>query len=258
MRSLATLLGCALLFAGALYGGRAAISASHEAPPAQGDGAETLSDADGQQPSKTQAKNKKRTGEGKVGGGPKARPNARDNTIAEGAVVRSRDLLPDWRKGRPMIAGLRCPTNGADQSHLTMTGAARSAFQIPGSSAAITSSVQIFPNRASAREFFRLTATRAALTCMRRGIAKRLRENGGGSVLSAEMWRGQEIAEQTAVYTVVILSKDGQVAWPVDAVCFQFDRATGLVLFHNVANDKLNLTHSVVGRLFVALRDAQG
>jgi hypothetical protein len=59
-------------------------------------------------------------------------------------------------------------------------------------------------------------------------------------------------------WSVVILSKDGQVAWPVDAVCFQFDRATGLVQFHNVANDKLNLTHSVVGRLFVALRDAQG
>lgn len=267
MRSLAAAAAFALVFTGALYGGRAGIRALASAPSAQVDSVSAQSEAKQPRPHKPKQKGAKprdATGRGREPTSAaslhahdlKYRPNRRDNAIARSGVVRSSELLPEWRTGQQLAAPLRCRTNNPDLSHLTITGSAKSAFWLPRSSASISSSVQVFSSEGAAREYFELIATRAALGCMRRDIAKNLRTNGAGSeILSAQMITNVRIPGQVVAYTVVIVDKNHEVAWPVDVIFFKASRSTGTLVFQNVVNDKLNLAKSVVGRLLLGLRD---
>ena len=255
MRSLATLIVTVVLFVVALYGGRAAIKAWAGSSAARGPAGSTSTSPgeDDGAPVSHESSAPKSPGRGANAHIPRVTTNAHDNAMARNGVVQSHDLLPVWERGQQLKGGMQCSTNDPKLSDLTITGIAKAAFQLPGSNANISSTVYVFRNDGEAHAFFERMATKAALGCMRRSITANLRTaQPPERVVSARTVGDLRIPGESVAYTVAIRNESTKGVWPVDAVVFRTFRAIGIVLFQNVANDKLNLVNSLDGRLTIA------
>lgn len=254
MRSLAAVIASIALFAVALYGGRAAIKAWAGGPAARAPAGTSSSTGDDQGSRPKKATTTKSQGRNVD---PHVTLNARDNALARTGVVQSHDLLPVWEQGQQLKGGIQCSTNNPKLSDLTITGIAKAAFQLPHSNANISSTVYVFRSDGEAHQFFERIATKAALACMRRTITANLRTaQPPERVVSAQMVTDLRIPGEAVAYTVAIKNESTKGVWPVDVVLFQTFRAVGIVLFQNVANDKLNLVNALDGRLTIAARSS--
>jgi hypothetical protein len=187
---------------------------------------------------------------------PREQMNARDQKLARKAVLRRSNLGVCWTPvaRSPNEGPVRCSGHNPDLSGLTITGRAGSAF-VEGA-AAFVSSVSIFASAGQASEYFRLTAARSALRCIRAELKRHLKGEGVSPRLKyARLQTEPPIAEQTAIYTLrYLITVDGYAgrgAYPLEIIVFRAGRAVGVVSVSGIGalDRELRMAQLVASRL---------
>jgi hypothetical protein len=166
---------------------------------------------------------------------PQEQRNAGDDKLARRAVVRRGDLgdcwermaLSDWN------GPVRCASHDPDLSSFVVTG--RASSSLVGGNGGVISSVTVFADTGQAREYFRLTATRSVLACLRARVQGFLDARDTSPRLkSATMATEPMIGSQTAVYRLrfaIVTRLRGRLTYPAETIVFQQGRAIGAVSF---------------------------
>lgn len=265
MRFLVGLAACIVAFGGVLFYGDRLFGAADRAPELSAEAAEGIAPEESQEPQagdvsiSCREEASERVNLASTGRNPRdarERLNSADNALAQAAVDIDANLAVCWKLVAPPAdwRTQRCSGYDPELSRFTMTGKARAAFaQGP---AGISSSVRIFANAGQASEYFRLTATRGPLRCMREGLMDFLRSRQvAPRVKSARIFREPPIGADTAIYSLVfsVRPKGGsRQPYPVQVVVFRIGRAVGSVAFHAVfsADHVYGISRLVASRLY--------
>jgi hypothetical protein len=161
-----------------------------------------------------------------------------DMALAKRTTLRASDLSPAWTRQRPTRPSNRlpgCPGVDMDFSAFTITGTARSSFELRG--AGVDSQVEVFKNRSDAAGDFRKGTSVPALRCLGRWLRDDLaKAQPGVRVVSSRLLSRPRLGERGVLYRVVmeVPTNAGRVRVFLDFLGFQKGRTAVVLGFSNV------------------------
>jgi hypothetical protein len=180
-----------------------------------------------------------------------------DMALAKRTALRASDLSRGWIRqtpDRPTDELPTCPGVDMDFSRFTITGTARSKFELRG--ATIDSQVEVFKSRSDAAGDFRKATSPPVLRCLGRWLRDEIAKGAPGvRVLSSRPLSRPRLGRQAVVYRIVMdfPSDAGRVRVFVDLVAFQRGR-TAVTLGFSSANASLGGQLAVARKIVARTR----
>jgi hypothetical protein len=178
-----------------------------------------------------------------------------DVALAKRTTVRAADLGRGWVRRPPGPASNElppCPGVDMDFSRFTITGTARSSFELQGAS--IDSYVEVYESRADAAGDFRKATTPPVLRCLGRWLREELaKEMPGARLVTARLVSRPRLGERGVLYRVVtsVPTNGRRVAVYLDLLAFQRGRTAVTIGFTSVQTPlrgQLELGRTVAAR----------
>jgi hypothetical protein len=161
-----------------------------------------------------------------------------DMALAKRTTLRASDLSSAWTRQQPTEPSNElptCPGVDMDFSAFTITGTARSSFELRGAS--VDSQVEVFKSRSDAAGDFRKSTSAPALRCLGRWLRdEAAREQPGVRIISSRLLSRPRLGERAVLYRVVmdVPTDAGRVRMFVDLLGFQRGRTVVTLGFSNV------------------------
>jgi hypothetical protein len=158
-----------------------------------------------------------------------------DVALAKRTTVRAADLGRGWVRRPPGPESNElptCPGVDMDFSKFTITGTARSSFELQG--ALIDSQVEVYESRADAVGDFRKATTRPVLRCLGRWLREELaKEMPGTRLVTARLVSRPRLGERAIHYRVVtsVPADAGRLTVYLDLLAFQRGRTAVTIGF---------------------------
>jgi hypothetical protein len=163
------------------------------------------------------------------------RLRAADIALAKRTTLRASDLSRGWVRrtpGRTSDELPTCPGVDMDFSRFTITGTARSRFEL--GNAAIDSEVEVFKSRADSAGDFRKATTVPVLRCLGRWLRDEIAAQAPGTrLVSTRLVSRPRLGERAILYRVVMDVQTGadRVRVYVDLLAFQRGRTAVAISF---------------------------
>ena len=155
--------------------------------------------------------------------------------LAKRVTLRAADVGRGWTRTTPEKPSTElptCPGVDMDFSRFTITGTARSAFQLR--SARVESQVEVFKSRADAAADFRKATSAPVLRCLGRWLRDEARKEAPGvRIVSARLLSRPRLGDRAVLYRVVMdfPTQGGTVRVFLDLLGFQRGRTAVTLSF---------------------------
>jgi hypothetical protein len=162
-----------------------------------------------------------------------------DMALAKRTTLRASDLSPAWTRQqatKPSNELPTCPGVDMDFSAFTITGTARSSFELRGAS--VDSQVEVFKSRSDAAGDFRKGTSAPALRCLGRWLQdESAKAQPGVRIVSSRLLSCPRVGDRAVLYRVVmdVPTDAGRVRVFVDLIGFQRGRTVVTLGFSNVS-----------------------
>jgi hypothetical protein len=161
-----------------------------------------------------------------------------DMALAKRVTLRAADVGRGWTRTTPEKPSTElptCPGVDMDFSRFTITGTARSAFELRG--ATVESQVEVFKSRADATGDFRKGTSAPVLRCVGRWLRDEVKKEAPGvRLVSARLLSRPRLGDRAVLYRVVmdVPTQAGNVRVFVDLLGFQRGRTAVTLSFGSV------------------------
>jgi hypothetical protein len=158
-----------------------------------------------------------------------------DMALAKRVTLRAADVGRGWTRTTPQRPSTElptCPGVDMDFSRFTITGTARSAFELRG--ATVESQVEVFKSRADATGDFRKGTSAPVLRCLGRWLRDEAEKQAPGvRIVSARLLSRPRLGDRAVLYRVVmnVPTQAGTVRVFVDLLGFQRGRTAVTLSF---------------------------